>query len=130
MSASFSGPLPPPATLQRYSEVIDNGAERIFQMAERNQAHRHELEQAAIRSEIRTAERGVVWGGVIALAGLACAGFLGWMGHEGAAGIVGGGTLATMVTAFVYGTRSRRKERQEKNKRMAGLRRPEDADDE
>ncbi len=41
---SFSGPLPPPSLLVQYDKLVKNGAERIFQHAEREQLHRHEIE--------------------------------------------------------------------------------------
>lgn len=34
---AFSGPLPPPAMLAQYNDVVPNGAERIMAMAERQQ---------------------------------------------------------------------------------------------
>lgn len=44
----FSGPLPSPEVLKRYSEAFENGAERIFEMAEREQAHRHTQESRIV----------------------------------------------------------------------------------
>ncbi|MBY0460111.1 MAG: DUF2335 domain-containing protein, partial [Gemmataceae bacterium] len=40
IGASFQGPLPPPAILAQYNQVLDGAAERIFQMAEKQAAHR------------------------------------------------------------------------------------------
>ena len=42
---TFSGPLPPPDALKRYSDIIPNGAERIMAMAEEQSKHRRELEK-------------------------------------------------------------------------------------
>jgi uncharacterized membrane protein len=33
----WQGPIPPPAILEQYKQVIDNGAERIMRMAEKAQ---------------------------------------------------------------------------------------------
>jgi uncharacterized membrane protein len=41
---TFSGPLPPPEILTKYNEAIPNGAERIMAMAERQAAHRQNIE--------------------------------------------------------------------------------------
>jgi len=38
---SFRGPLPPPAMLREYNEIVENGAERIRAKGEKEQAHRH-----------------------------------------------------------------------------------------
>lgn len=40
----FRGPLPPPAVLRGYDEVVPGGAERILAMAERQAAHRQNIE--------------------------------------------------------------------------------------
>ena len=47
-SSSFSGPIPPPALLQKYNEIIPNGAERILAMAEKQSAHREYLEKRVV----------------------------------------------------------------------------------
>lgn len=39
-----SGPLPPPHQLDQYNRIIDRGAERIFEMALAEQAHRRQLQ--------------------------------------------------------------------------------------
>lgn len=45
-SASFSGPLPPPETLERYNQTLPGLAERIIVMAESQHSHRLELGKA------------------------------------------------------------------------------------
>ena len=47
----WSGPLPPPAALQRYDEVLPGAAERILAMAETEQQHRMEQEKAFVAQE-------------------------------------------------------------------------------
>jgi uncharacterized membrane protein len=39
-----SGPLPPPEDLAKYNMIVPDAAERILRMAEKQQAHRMELE--------------------------------------------------------------------------------------
>jgi uncharacterized membrane protein len=48
------GPLPPPAALQQFDAVVPDGAERIFKMAELEQAHRIELEKASLELDIES----------------------------------------------------------------------------
>jgi uncharacterized membrane protein len=57
-SVSFSGPLPPPALLAKYNEVIPNGAERIMAMAERQSAHREFLEKQVVAGNVASQARG------------------------------------------------------------------------
>ncbi len=51
-SQSWSGPLPPPAALQQFDQIIPNGADRILRMAEQEQANRHELERVTVQANI------------------------------------------------------------------------------
>jgi hypothetical protein len=50
----WHGPLPPPSTLQQFDSVVSNGAERIFKMAEVEQAHRIEVEKASLELDIES----------------------------------------------------------------------------
>lgn len=52
--ASFEGPIPPPALLQQYDQVITGAAERILRMAEEQGRHRMQLETDALASNIKT----------------------------------------------------------------------------
>jgi hypothetical protein len=40
ISAHWSGPLPPPAELEKIDQIIPGGADRLLRMAEKEQAHR------------------------------------------------------------------------------------------
>jgi len=42
ISAHWSGPLPPPAELEKIDHIIPGGADRLLRMAEREQTHRIE----------------------------------------------------------------------------------------
>lgn len=52
-SARWQGPLPPPAALQQFDQILDGGAERIFKMAEAEQKHRIESEREALFANIK-----------------------------------------------------------------------------
>jgi len=67
---TFSGPLPPPNILKNYSDVVNDGAERIMSMAEKQSTHRIALEDHAIREELRQSGRGQVFGFILGLVGL------------------------------------------------------------
>lgn len=114
LQASFTGPLPPPSMLAHYNDIIPNGAERIMAMAERQQAHRHDLEQHVIKSNSSNQRLGVVLGFIIALF-VAGGGFwLVYLGRE-AAGIASVITsIAGPASVFVWGRLQQKKERAEK----------------
>jgi hypothetical protein len=42
ISAHWSGPLPPPAELEKIDQIIPGGADRLLRMAEKEQTHRIE----------------------------------------------------------------------------------------
>lgn len=50
------GPLPAPEDLHRYDELLPGAANRIIAMAEREQAHRMNMEDMAQRADIRHRE--------------------------------------------------------------------------
>jgi uncharacterized membrane protein len=52
-----AGPIPHPETMARYSQIIENGAERIMRMAEEEQKHRHKVEEKAIQAEIESEQQ-------------------------------------------------------------------------
>lgn len=43
-SEHFEGPIPHPELLERYNSIVPGAAERILQMAEKEQAHRHKID--------------------------------------------------------------------------------------
>lgn len=64
---AFSGPLPHPDHLERYGQIVKDGAERIFKMAETQMDHRIEMEKSIVQSDIRLSNRGLLYGFIIAL---------------------------------------------------------------
>jgi uncharacterized membrane protein len=51
-SLTWAGPLPPPEILAQYNDCVPDGANRLIQMVERQQEHRHGLEAAVVKSNI------------------------------------------------------------------------------
>ncbi len=49
----WSGPLPPPAALERFNQILPNGAERIVAMAEKEQSHRIEYEKMVLQQQLK-----------------------------------------------------------------------------
>src|SRR3990172_9810621 len=102
-SSSFSGPIPPPEILKGCNEVVKDGGERIVVMAEKQSGHRIDLENYAIKEELKQSRLGQVCGFVLGLVGLILATILALLGHEGIAGIFGTITIVGLVTVFVIG---------------------------
>ena len=113
-SFALSGPLPPPEILRKFDEVVPGSAERIIKMAEGQFAHRTELERKVIDSDIVTSKRGQILGFVIAIVGLICSMVISIFGNKIAGALIGVGTLASLVSVFMYGSKARSKELQKK----------------
>jgi uncharacterized membrane protein len=98
VETSFRGPLPPPAMLNDYNAVLPGLADRIVQMAEKEQSQDHRMQRwYAI---LRFTGQGAAF--LLALAGLVIGGLLINAGHkiEGLVALVGG--LVPVVSAFLY----------------------------
>lgn len=109
------GPLPSPETLEMYNKIDPSFAERIVSMAEKQSSHRQELERIAVISGSRDSLLGLIFGFVIGVATILAGVWLGLEGHIIPSSVIGTGGVAGLVAVFVYGTRSRRKERESKH---------------
>jgi uncharacterized membrane protein len=78
----WSGPLPPPAALDQFNQIIPNGAERIMAMVEREQAHRISEESAILSATIKDTARGHWIGLLIASASISGAVWTAYIGSH------------------------------------------------
>lgn len=76
-----------------------------MRMAENEAKHRQALEASLHQEEFGWLRRGQWMGFVIALAGFATSAWLGFAGSHWSAGVLGTGTLLSLVTVFVLGRR-------------------------
>jgi uncharacterized membrane protein len=121
------GPLPDPRELAAYNQIIPNGADRIMKMAEAQSAHRIQIESLVIGEQQKQSSRGQLFGLIIGLAGLGLGSYVGVSGQPWLGGIIAGGTVVSLVYAFVRGKQSQEEsledkrpptqERKKKNKR-------------
>jgi uncharacterized membrane protein len=104
-AASWSGPLPAPADLQRFNEIIPDGASRIMALAEKQADHRIAYERRAlfIEGAERLGSRSLAF--IFAVVALGVAGYCATINQPWIAGILGGGTIASVVAALVYTTK-------------------------
>ena len=113
MTETFSGPIPHPALLSQYGQIIPNGADRIMSMAEKQMEYRISMGNKMLDSDIRRADRGLIFGFVVAIViiiggfGLIIAGFQ----ALGISAVIA--PLISLVGIFVY-TQERRKDQEEK----------------
>lgn len=107
-TSEFSGPLPPPGVLIGYEHALKGAADRIFAMAERQEAHRHDMEKAALdinREQIRNGVRityvGQASAVVVSMTAILGSVYLAAVGQS-AAGVIGVlGSLATLAGVFI-----------------------------
>jgi uncharacterized membrane protein len=95
-------------------------AERIIKMAEQQSSHRIEMESTVIRSDINRSMAGLACGFLVALTFAVVGGWAIHENHDWAGATICTVSLVSLVGVFIYGTVTRRNEREEKAKLMAG----------
>ncbi len=97
----FVGPLPPPALLAEYENILPGAGDRITTMAEKEQEHRIEWEQ----NELRTSARHAITGQWLAFSALALclmgAAYTATIGKEVTAGLFLGAAALGVVGKFL-----------------------------
>lgn len=109
-SFSFSGPLPPPQLLKQYNDVVPNGAERLMQMAERQQGHRHDLENVVINGNVKAEARGQWMGLLISVVVIVAGTYLAAMGKQITGGLLVGVDVVALASVFVIGKQKQQRE--------------------
>ena len=114
-ASSFSGPLPPPEILKSYNDIVQNAAERLFKMTERQLEHKMQIEnnvmqlekdklqieEYSIKEQHKQNKRGQTFAFSIAMLGLGLSGTLAYLGLETLAGILGSTTIVGLVAIFL-----------------------------
>ena len=108
----YSGPIPPPAILREVDQIVPGAANRIVVMAEKQQEHRHEIEKIAVRSGARDSIAGILSAVTISIGFLLLAGYAIKLGYTGTGIVLGAIDIAALASAFIYGTKSRKQERE------------------
>ena len=108
----FSGPLPPPETLEKYEKMIPGAAERILAMAEKQSDHRQQLEKTVITSDTLNSRRGLCFALTMGILSLILSTFLVYNGYTVGGTILGGSYLVSVISSFIYGSQQRRSERE------------------
>ncbi|AUG76102.1 hypothetical protein CFP65_1198 [Kitasatospora sp. MMS16-BH015] len=109
VTVSRSGPLPDARELQSYEQVHPGAANRILSMAEREQRHRHDMEERIVTQPFRLARIGQGCGLAAVLLLGALAAYLAYLGEGGLAAVVAALDIAAIVTVFVTGQAAARR---------------------
>lgn len=99
MSQRFEGPIPPPAVLNAYKEVLPSAPERIIAMAENEQSWRHRINNKVVNFGLVESILGMCFAFVIVLLYLAAALYLALNNHEGVA-VALIGIIAALAAIF------------------------------
>ncbi|MET9194910.1 DUF2335 domain-containing protein [Streptomyces olivaceus] len=101
----LSGPIPDPTTLRGYEAVQEGFAERIMAMAEREQSHRHSMDNLDVKQSYRLAARGQFFA-LLALSIMAALAItLALVGEPVWATVAGGVDVVAVVGVFITGQR-------------------------
>lgn len=95
---TYQGPLPPAGELIAYNNAVPDAAERILQMAEAEQKHRHRNEDKIIDESIKLDKRTQQMAFVLALLAFTIAGGAMYLGYPWVASLAIGATLTNVLS--------------------------------
>jgi len=98
--------------LEDYNKIVPGSADRLLKMAEEQSAHRQYLEKRVINSDIFNSKLGILSALIISLVFFGLAVYLVKNNYPYPAAIVGSVNIGGLVWTFIYGSKSRRAERQ------------------
>lgn len=103
VSKFHSGPIPPAEEMERLEQVLPGAANRCFELAEREQRHRHHVDETVIAKEfiLRTTGQWLALLALILL--LLVIGWIAYLGDTHAAAWLGGVTIVAVVSIFATG---------------------------
>ncbi len=103
-----SGPIPNPETLAQYDKVYPGLAKTIVTAFEAEYQKRHRLETRTLEADIEAMpldhadiRRGQWLGFIICIVGLISGAILVYLGHDAAGAAIGGGSLASLLAAYL-----------------------------
>ncbi len=105
--------------LLQYNEAIPGGAERILAMAERQSAHREDMETTVVTANVQSQARGSWFGFIIAMTAILGGIYLIKIGQspQGLVTIIG--SLVALTTVFIWGKKKTTKELKDKSQALA-----------
>ena len=101
--------FPSPDQLKEYEAVLPGLAQRLIVQAENQTAHRIEMEQKLVSSGIMKSTLGLIFGFFIGSIGIGGGFYLTAIGFNVIGIVFSSTTLVSIVTAFIYGSQSKKK---------------------
>lgn len=101
--SAFQGPIPPPSILNEYNIIVPDAAERIIQMAEKDQKHVHEMEKAALEGQKSVESRGQNYAITAVGMALGVVAYMSYLEHPKEAAALGTAVIVGLAIAFVSG---------------------------
>ena len=101
--------FPSPEQLKEYESVLPGLAQRLITQAEKQTAHRIEMENKLISSGIRKSTLGLIFGFLIGSIGIGGGFYLTTLGFNVIGVIFSSATLVSIVSSFIYGSQSKKK---------------------
>ena len=112
VSIRWEAPLPPPALLEQYDQVVPGLAQEIAKQARVEAGHIREIENNALKASNRYHARGQWMGFIAVMAIVGLAAFALWMGSKLVAGIAT--SIVTLTAAiFVLGILWKRRDKEQ-----------------
>ena len=112
---SYAGPIPHPSILRQFNEIIPNGADRIMSMSEKQTSHRIDMERNVITANNRDSFIGLIIAGILGVSGIFLGAWLFAIGNNFGGAALTGGTLFSLVSTFITGTKRDKKDLDDKN---------------
>ena len=107
-ASAYKGPVPAPEDLDKYEILLPGSADRLISMAERESAHRHEIEKKLVNASITDNDneasyrtRGQIFAFIIALSAMGAGVYLAKLGVPGWGTILGLSGVAVLVWPFI-----------------------------
>lgn len=104
----WAGPLPPPAILDQFNDVVENGAERIVAAWEGETKHRHKLEERDLNWSIFDSVLGKVCALLFVAGVFALVAYAASIGALWLAAFFGTLGIGSVVGAFVQNNRDKK----------------------
>lgn len=100
--------FPTPDQLKQYEAVMPGLAKRLINQAEKQTAHRIEIENKLVSSGIHKSTLGLIFGFLIGSIGIGGGFYLTALGFNVIGIVFSSATLVSLVSAFIYGSQSRK----------------------
>ena len=111
---TWRAPIPQPDAMERYDRLLPGAAERILRRWEKQSDHRMYVEKTRVESDSRRSDVGLIFAFILSLLIISLGAYAVIWGNPWVGVAVIGINIAGLAGVFVYGTNSRRRERERK----------------